>query len=336
MKNKVIAILKTLAFPVITFIVMNILVSTSKGHGVVSSMLDVQSIVRNAGISTILALALSFNLTSGRLDLSIGAQRLAGTIIGGNVAQQLGLSGIWLIVFALVFGLIFGFITGMMFIITRVPPMVLGVGMGLIWEVIPFLYTGGKGLNLYGMKGNEIINNTYFTIICMIVIAVVCAILMNSTRYGYELKAIQGNQLVARNSGINVFKNAVICYTLAGGLACIGGMFDAAYTTQMTANLGLASNGVVTANMFPMMLGAFIGEWTNDAVGTITASLTIQIFMYGLTQLEFSSPNSSAINETIFVLFLIYCANRYVFKTKKLEKERIKLAKAKKAELGII
>ena len=336
MKNKVIAILKTLAFPVITYIVINALVNISTGHGVISSMLDVQSIVRNAGISTILALALSFNLTSGRLDLSLGAQRLAGTIIGGNIAQQLGLSGIWLLVFALVFGLIFGFITGMMFIITRVPPMVLGVGMGLIWEVIPFLYTGGKGLNLYGMKGNEIINNTYFTIICMVVIAAVCAILMNTTKYGYELKAIQGNQLVARNSGINVFKNAVICYTLAGGLACVGGMFDATYTTQMTANLGLASNGVVTANMFPMMLGAFIGQWTNDAVGTITAALTIQIFSYGLTQLEFSSPNSSAINSALFVMFLIYLANKEILKTKKLERARIKEAKAKKAELGII
>lgn len=336
MKKRITAILKTLAFPIISFIVMNTIVSFTKGHGIISSMLDVQSIVRNAGISTILALALSFNLTSGRLDLSLGAQRLAGTIIGGNLAQQLGLSGIWLLVFAFAFGLFFGFVTGVMFILTRVPPMVLGVGMGLIWEVLPFLYTGGKGLNLYGMKGNEIINNTYFTIICMVVIASICAILMNSTRYGYELKAIQGNQLVARNSGINVFKNAVICYTLAGGLACIGGMFDATYTTQMTANLGLASNGVVTANMFPMMLGAFIGQWSNDAVGTITASLSIQIFLYGLTQLEFSSPNSSAINSVLFVIFLVYLANKEVFKIKRMERNRIKQAKAKKEELGII
>jgi len=183
--------------------------------------------------------------------------------------------------------------------------------------------------------GNEILNNTYFTIVCMVVIAVFCAIIMNSTIFGYELKAIQGNQLVARNSGINVFRNAVICYTLAGGLVCIGGMFDAAYTTQMTANLGLSSNGAVTTNMFPMMLGAFIGALSNDAVGTITASLTIQIFMYGLTQLEFSTPNQNAISQTVFVLFLIYLANKDLFKLRKREKARIQEAKARRAELGI-
>jgi len=335
MKTKIANILKTLAFPVIVFGVMELLVLKSTGRHFVSSMLDVQSIVRNAGISTILALALSFNLTSGRLDLSLGAQRLAGTIIGASVAIKLGLAGIWLLVFSLIFGLIFGFLTGLMFVITRVPPMVLGVGMGLIWEVFPFAFTGGKGLNLYGVTGNEILNNTYFTIICMVIIAIFCAIIMNSTIFGYELKAIQGNQLVARNSGINVFRNAVICYTLAGGLVCIGGMFDAAYTTQMTANLGLSSNGAVTTNMFPMMLGAFIGALTNDAVGTITASLTIQIFLYGLTQLEFSTPNQNAIIQTVFVLFLIYLANKDLVKLRKAEKARIIQAKTKRAELGL-
>ena len=335
MNNKVKSILKTIAFPVIVYGVMEILVRVKAGHGIVSSMLDVQSIIRNAGISTILALALSFNLTSGRLDLSLGAQRLAGTIIGGVVAQKLGLSGVWLLVFALAFGLLFGLLTGLMFVITRVPPMVLGVGMGLVWEVIPFAITGGKGLNLYGMAGNEILNNTYFIIIGMIVIAVFCAVLLNSTKFGYELKAVQGNQLIARNSGIDIFKNAVICYTLAGGLVCVGGMFTAAYETQLLAGLGLASNGVVTANMFPMMLGAFIGAWTNDAVGTITAALTIQIFQYGLTQLEFSTPNASAINSALFVLFLVYLANKEIFKIKAHEKARVAEAKAKKAELGI-
>ena len=39
------------------------------------------------------------------------------------------------------------------------------------------------------------------------------------------------------------------------------------------------------------LLGAFIGAWCNDSLGTIIASLSIQIFSYGLTQLEFSSPN---------------------------------------------
>ena len=335
MNNKLKNIIKTLAFPVIVYALMELLVRVKTGHGVVSSMLDVQSIIRNAGISTILALALSFNLTSGRLDLSLGAQRLAGTIIGGTVAQMLGLSGVWLLVFAFAFGLLFGLLTGLMFVITRVPPMVLGVGMGLIWEVVPFAATGGKGLNLYGMQGNEVLNNTYFIIIAMVVVAVFCALLMNTTRFGYELKAVQGSQLIARNSGIDIFKNAVICYTLAGGLACLGGMFTAAYETQLQAGLGLASNGVVTANMFPMMLGVFIGAWSNDAIGTITAALTIQIFSYGLTQLEFSTPNSNAINQALFVLFLIYIANKEIFRRRAHNKARIQEAKAKKAELGL-
>lgn len=335
-KKKLIGILKTIAIPVIVLLIMDVLVKARTGRHIVSTIVDIQSIIRNAGVSAIFAFALSFNLTSGRFDLSLGAQRLAGTIIGGSIAQSLGLSGIWLLAFALFFGLICGFITGLAFIITRVPPMVLGVGMGLIWEVLPFAWTRGKGLNLYGMQGNGILNNAFFTIGCMIVIGAFVSILVNTTKFGYELRAIQGSQLISRNSGINIFKHAVICYTLAGGLVCVAGMIDASYTTQLAAGLGLASNGVVSANMFPMMLGAFIGAWCNDSLGTIIASLSIQIFSYGLTQLEFSSPNASAINESIFVLFLVYLANKSIFKIRAKEKARIQEAKNKKAELGVI
>ena len=106
--------------------------------------LDIKTVIRNTGITAVTAYALSFNLKEGRFDLSLGAQRMAGTIIGGLLAMSLGLSGLWLLVFSVVFGFLFGFLTGLAFIGLRVPPMVLGVGMALIWGVVPYVVSGGK------------------------------------------------------------------------------------------------------------------------------------------------------------------------------------------------
>lgn len=334
-KKKLKNVLCTLVFPLAAYAIMELLCFALKGRHVLSSMLDVKTIIRDTGISAMIAFGLSFNLSSGRYDLSLGAQRLAGTIIGGVLAVRLGLSGVWLLLFALVFGLIFGFLTGMAFVITRVPPMVLGVGIGLVWECFPYKVSQGKGLNLFGVGGTDIINNTAFTICMVIVVAAFVYVLSNKTKFGYQMRAIQGSQLIARNSGIDIFRHAVVCYTLAGGLVCLAGMIDTVFTTQMTASLGLASSGPINKNMFAMMLGGFIGAWSNQSVGVIVAALSLNLVNYGLTTLELSEANSSVASSVLFVLFLVFLANRYVFKKKRMEKERIAMAVAKRAQLAV-
>jgi len=327
-------VLYTIAFPLAVYAVMELLCFCVRDRHVLSSMLDVQTIIRDTGSSAMIAFGLSLNLSSGRYDLSLGAQRLAGTIIGGVLALQLGLSGIWFLVFALLFGLLFGFLTGLAFVITRVPPMVLGVGIGLVWECFPYKISQGKGLNLFGVTGMEVINNTSFTIAVVIIVAAFIYILSNMTKFGYQMKAIQGSQLISQNSGINIFSHAVICYTLAGGLVCLAGMIDTVFTTQLTSSLGLASSGPINKNMFPMMLGGFIGIWTNQSIGVIVASLCVNLLSYGLITLELSEANSSVVNSVLFVLFLVFLANRYVLKNKRMEQERIALAKKRRRELA--
>lgn len=336
MKNeKIKNILFTLAFPIIMWIIMEIIVYSAKGTHVISTMLDVKTIIRNTGISAIIAYALSFNLSSGRFDLSLGAQRLAGTIVGGVIALNIGLSGIGLMLFAIIFGALFGFLTGIMFVTFRVPPMVLGIGMGLIWEVIPYVFSEGKGLNLFGHSEMSTLSETWFIIGTVVIVAIIVTILMNKTRFGYELKAIQGSQSISQNSGIDIFKHTVLCYTFAGALVCIAGVISTSYATTLTASLGLTSSAVVAGNMFPMILGGYIGRKSNDSIGIIVAALTIRIFSYGLTLMEFSEANASVFNMLFFVGFLVYLANESVLRKRRAEKARIAEALAYKEEAGI-
>lgn len=328
-------ILKTLAWPLSFYIISELLCFFVKGRHLMTSMLDVQTLIRETGIAAMIAFALSLNLKSGRFDLSLGAQRLAGTIIGGIIAMNIGLSGLWLVLFAAFFGLIFGFITGIVFITLRVPPMVLGIGMGLILECMPYIVSGGKGLNLFGYAGIDVINNTFCTIAMMVLVGAFVYILMNKTRFGYQNKAVSGSQTISLNSGINIFRNALMCYTFAGGLVCLSAIIDTAYTTQLSSTMGLGSTAVVSSNMFPMLLGGYIGAWSNDAIGIIIASLAIKIFSYCLTMLEFSEPACQVANMVLFIAFLIFLSNKDFFRIRRAEKARIREAEAKKKEMGI-
>lgn len=328
MNKKFKDILITLLVPLVIYAVMEGLCLAVKGRHLISTMLDIKTLVRLSGVSALAAFALSFNLSCGRMDLSLGAQRLAGTILGGLIALSLGLSGIWFMVFAFVFGALFGILTGLTFIATRVPPMVLGVGLGLVWECVPYVTSQGKGLDMFGVAGMEILTTTPFIIATVIFFAVIVSVLMNSTVYGYQMRAIQGSQYIARNSGINIFRHAVWCYALAGGFVCIAGAMEASYSTQMGATLGLASNGPVLGNMFPMMLGGYMGRRTNQATGIIVASVSLKLLTYGLTILELSEANANVVNMTLFILFLVFLANKDYFSNKKAQKQRILLAQA--------
>ena len=82
-----------IALPVAVLIIMEILIGLFADGHVISSMLDFKNMVRGAGISAAIAFGLSMNLTSGRMDLSLGSQRVVATIVGGIVASKLGLGG---------------------------------------------------------------------------------------------------------------------------------------------------------------------------------------------------------------------------------------------------
>jgi ribose/xylose/arabinose/galactoside ABC-type transport system permease subunit len=324
-------VLWTLAFPAAVWMAMEQLCQIAMGRHVFNTMLDAQNYVRNVGISACTALALSYNLSHGRFDLSLGAQRMMVAVIGGNLAIRLGLGTPGVILFALGLGLIAGSLVGIIFVLTRIPAMVLGVGMALIYECIAFVGSKSQGLQLYGVKNVENLSNMYLTI-CVVLPAVLFVMVMERyTKFGFYARAINGSQRIAHNSGINIFAHAVGSYTLAGAMVSFSGVFDAAFKGGMAVELGFASAGSVMANCFPMYLGNFISRWSSDSVGILFATMTIKIFETGLSVLKVSATGQQVWTMGVFLVFLIIRANESVFKTRKAVKARIAEAGAKKA-----
>lgn len=326
------SILITLALPVAVFAIMEPLVYNLQGKHIINTMLDVKNLIRSSGITAAIAFALSMNLTSGRMDLSLGAQRVAATIAGGYLAVSLGLGGIWILVFTILFGIVFGGIVGIAYVTLRIPPMVLGIGMACILECVGFVISGGSGFKMVGTAGIETLTDVNFTIAVLAVMLVVMLVLMTYTKFSYKFRAVRGSQQIARNSGINIFVNVAICYTVAGVLIAISGVLDAAFSGAMNASMGLTSNGSVMANMFPMMIGGtLLARYINQSVGIVSASVALKIFSMGLLAFNISDAVSGCINMALFIAFLIWQANKDVFAQRKYDRQRIAQAQAMKA-----
>lgn len=322
----------TIALPLAVYLIMEAIVFVSQGDHVISTVLDIRNLIRSAGISAAIAFALSMNLTSGRMDLSLGSQRVAGTILGGVIAAQLGLGGIWVLIFAILSGLVLGGVVGVLYVTLRIPPMVLGIGMACIYECLGFAATNGIGLRLVGTPGVTLLSDMNFTIAVVAVILVVMLVLMTYTKFSYKFRAVRGSQQIARNAGINVFVNVAICYTVAGVVVAISGVLDAAFAGSMSASMGLTSNGSVMAHMFPMMIGCtFLSKYVNQSIGIVSAAVAVRIFAMGLTCFNVSEAVSSSINMALFIAYLVWQANAWRIDRAKQDRKRIAEARAFKA-----
>jgi ribose/xylose/arabinose/galactoside ABC-type transport system permease subunit len=309
---------------------MELLCRIKMGRHIFNTILDVQNYVRNVGISACTALALSYNLGQGRFDLSLGAQRMLVAVIGGNAAIKLGLGTPGVILFAFLFGLAAGGLAGIIFVTTRIPAMVLGVGIALMYECIAFVSSKSQGLKLFGVKGVESLSNMYLAIWVVLAAVLFVMIIDRYTKFGFYARAINGSQRIASNCGINIFAHAVGCYTIAGGLVSFSGVFGAAFQGGMDAELGFSSNSAVMSSCFPMFLGKFMSRWSSDAVGILFSTMTITLFQTGLSVLKISATGQQVFTMSMFLVFLVLRANEKIFKTRRAIKARLVEAAAKK------
>ncbi|MBO3800250.1 MAG: ABC transporter permease [Candidatus Brockarchaeota archaeon] len=68
----------------------------------------------------------------------------------------------------------------------------------------------------------------YYTLILLLVLAIILYVFMSRTRIGYEIKIVGSNPEAARYAGINVSKNILTVMLISGGLAGIAGVGEVA------------------------------------------------------------------------------------------------------------
>ena len=198
--------------------------------------------------------------------------------------------------------------------------MVLGLGISLVYECISFSMYNQQGLNLFGKPGVSILSNWGFIIVVTLLVMLVMTYLFQYSGFGYNRRAIQGNQKLAHDAGINIYKNAFLCYVAAGALVAIAGVFDTAYKSSLVPVLGMNSNSTVFANMFPMAVGVWLAKKSNPVVGILAGSLSVQFLILGLakfTAIGVSDYMQTCIKYSVWLIFMIYRMNEDKFDTSK-------------------
>ena len=309
-KKRINSWIVTISIPIVVTIIMNIIDIVFCGVWTISTTADLKSFFRLTVMTLCYSLALNSNFALGRMDMSAGSQMYVGCIIGGNIALSLGLGGIGVLVFSTIIGGIAGLIVGFMFVKLRILPMILGLGMALIYECASFAVNNQQGIMLFGRQGMGILSQTWFIAICLFIVIVVITFLFQNSVFGYRRRAISGDQRLAGDFGINIYTNCLGCYLLGGCLAAFAGVFQVAYNGSLAPVLSIQSKATVFDYMFPMMVGIWLGAVCgNNAFGMFCGALTVAIIKYGLSKFAVDIDVQSLIVAVLWLLFMIYRFN---------------------------
>ena len=293
----------------------------ANGRTMIVNMVSFDNFMVYTAIVMITTIALSVNLNSGRYDFSLGSMAILSSVLGAKISYGIlgGGSGsaLLMLILTIIFGMLLGLLSGLLYIALRLPPIITSLGVTLIYEGIIFTITEGR----YVMKEVQNASMTAFTgnwIYAAIIIAavlVICIVIFDYTKFGYDYNALKNGQKVAVNTGTKEIFNAVGCYVICGGLMGLVGYLNAARNATINGGqLNFGSISIMFTAFLPMFIGSYISRFTNEKIGFLIAAVCMSMLnsTFAVFSNEVSASMQAIINAVLLVVFLIYLSNEHL------------------------
>lgn len=301
-------LLGTFCIPVLTF---GVVLGLCLMNGVVlfEGSLSWQTFFRAIANVSLVTYALSINLNSGRFDFSIGSVALLSSVISATLAVKLDFGPVPMLLLSVVIGLLLGLFSGTVYVLVKLPPIIVSLAMALFYEGVSYVVTGGHGVSFVTKTRILAFANTRTYLVLIAVSTILMVTIFDYTRFGYEYKSLLSGQKVAVNTGIREVPNALCCYAIAGALMGAQGFVSATNngTIQMALNFG--SIGPMFMGFLPMFIGGFIAKYSNDKLGYLLGAVSSAFISLMYVRLNVSSSTQQIISACLLVGFLIYLNN---------------------------
>jgi len=309
----------TLAIPVLTAAVLGILCAAN-GKAMIGSRISFNFFMIYTAIVMLTTMALSINLSSGRFDFSLGAMAVLASVISSKITYAIlgggtGSAAVMLLM-NIVIGAILGLCSGGLYVLLRIPPIIISLGVTLIMEGITFTITEGKYVmdEVRNASMSAFSGNWYYSAIVIAAALALIVYLFDHTQFGYDYAALKNGQKVAVNTGVGEIPNALICYTVCGALMGVVGFLNAARSTSINGgSLNFGSISIMFTAFLPMFIGGYIGRFSNEKLGFLLAAVCMSMLnsTFAAFSNEISASAQSIINAVLLVVFLIYLSNEH-------------------------
>jgi ribose transport system permease protein len=323
----------TLGVPALVFLLFKGICAAA-GHPGFGGGPDVRLLLYDTIYGGLIALAVSYNLTSGRLDFSVGSVLILSAVVGGNLAEKWGGGPVAMLLLMVVTGCVLGAISGVAYAWLRLPAMVVSLGVAMIYEAVAFWLSRGQGIRLVGRNDLLIFAKPPYSVILMLCVLAVLVYLLNFAKFGYNTNSLRTGQKIAVDVGVNEKRNAVACYVVAGALMACAAAVYFSKSGIVRPVTGLASSAFLLSAFLPMFIGIAMAKYSDRNIGIMVGAFIQAVIGLSFIRLGFSNSVQSVLNGVVVLLFLVYASNFYKIALRRLHKEKKQLALQQRSDVG--
>lgn len=288
------------------------------------------NIAINASVLLIIAVGQTFVIATAGIDLSVGSVLVFSSVAAAyttlGVAEALGdptsptaivLGGIA----AVVVGTGWGAVNGFLIAVARVPALIVTLGtMGMALGFAQII-TGGN--DVHGMPAGltrtvgsgRLFGVIPWLVIIAVIVAIIAALLLNTTRFGRYTLAIGSDEEAARRNGIPVRTHLIKVYAMSGLLAGLAGWLALARFGATTLN------GYATANLDTIAAVVLGGTSLFGGIATIFGTV-VGVFIPTVLQNGFTIIGVQPFWQTVAVGAVLIAAVYYDQRQRKSQNRR--------------
>jgi ribose transport system permease protein len=270
------------------------------------------SILQSTAVNGVLAIACTFVIITGGIDLSVGTLMTFCAVMAGVFLTYWGMPIYAGIFAAVLFGALCGFTSGMLVAKLKIPPFIATLGMMMLLKGLSLVISGTKPIYFNDTPEFSTISQDsligYFipsvpipnAVLILFLVAIAASIVLTKTLLGRYTFALGSNEEAVRLSGVNVAFWKIVVYSLSGAICGIAGLLIASRLNSAQPALGQGYE--LDAIAAVVIGGTSLSGGTGTIMGTIIGAFIMSVLINGLRIMSVAQEWQTVVTGVIIIL----------------------------------
>ena len=273
---------------------------------------NIVSILQATAVNGVLAVACTFVIASGGIDLSVGTMMTFCAVIAGVALTNLGWPLPAGIAAAVLAGAVSGGSSGALIAKLKIPPFIATLGMMMLLKGLALVISGTKPIYFSDTPGFSAIAQDSLLgdlvpalpipngVLILFAVAVAASVVLQRTLLGRYTFALGSNEEAVRLSGVDVDRWKIVVYATSGAVCGIAGLLIASRLNSAQPALGQGYE--LDAIAAVVIGGTSLAGGAGTVLGTLIGAFIMSVLTNGLRILSVAQEWQTVVTGAVVIL----------------------------------
>lgn len=269
-------------------------------------------ILQSTTVIGVLAIASTFIIITGGIDLSVGVLMTFSAVMAGVFLVQWGWPLPLGVLAAVLTGALVGGCSGLVITRLKVPPFIATLGMMMLLKGLSLIISDARPIYFSDINGfdqitlGSVIGDLVPAlpipngVLILFLLALLCSVVLNHTALGRYTFALGSNEEAVRLSGVPVDRWKIIVYSFGGGICGIAGLLIASRLNSAQPALGQGYE--LDAIAAVVIGGTSLSGGVGTIMGTIVGAFIMSVLINGLRIMSVAQEWQMVLTGLIIIL----------------------------------